>query len=67
MAKVNASYVNHSGNKQKTPKTKSKAKPTNRKEYISELWIVMVTRQAINSLATHLDALSNLMSLQLHE
>lgn len=67
MAKVNANYMNQSGNKQKTPKPKSRAKPTNRREYIGELWIVMVTRQAINSLAAHLDVLSKLMSLQLHE
>lgn len=67
MAKVNASYINHSGNKEKKPKPKSRAKPTNRREYIGELWIVMVTRQAINSLAPHLDVLSKLMSLQLHE
>lgn len=67
MAKLNTSYMNHCGNKQKTQKPKSTAKPTNRREYIGELWIVKVTRQAINSLATYLDVLSKLMSLQLHE
>lgn len=65
MAKVNASYMNHSGNKLKTQNLR--AEQSQQIEYTGELWIVMVTRQAINSLATHLDVLSKLMSLQLHE